>query len=414
MNVRIVQTPEDLPALCERISNAPRIGLDTEFHTEKSYTPHLMVVQLVFEDGVAIVDPLAVRDLRPMVEALTRTTVVGHALSSDLRILADAFETLPKAVFDTQVAAAFAGYGLSISLLDLVRDLCGVTLRKSQTVSDWSTRPFSPKQVEYLVDDVRYLFALEDGLRAKLRARGRERWAEEEMPALVDVGTYRSDPKRLYLRVSGNARMNRRELGILNELAIVRDRYARERNVPLKYVLPDDVMVGIVQLRPKAVEDLSQLRRVDAGTRRNLGERIVDAVKRGEALPEDALPPRAPKPLGPQREALVATMAVLVSAMAAENELPTTMLLPRAALERIAREAPQSPEALGDVVNLTSWRRALVVEPLWQLLNGNSVLRVRGYAQADPRTTFEPLEDEPGPAAAAAGKRAGGVSRAPR
>jgi hypothetical protein len=36
-------------------------------------------------------------------------------------------------------------------------------------------------------------------------------------------------------------------------------------------------------------------------------------------------------------------------------------------------------------------------------LTGNSVLRVRGYAEAEPRTTFETLDDEPGPAAAAAG-----------
>jgi ribonuclease D len=391
MNVTIVDTPDALAAVCERVARADRVGLDTEFHTEKSYTPHLMVVQLLFDDGVAIIDPLALRDLRPLVDALTQTTVVGHALSSDLRILADAFETLPRAVFDTQVAAAFAGYGLSISLLDLVRELCDVTLRKSQTVSDWSTRPFTPKQVDYLVDDVKYLFTLEDGLREKLRARGREEWADQEMPALVELRTYRADPKRLYLRVSGNARMNRRELGILNELAHLRDRYARERNIPLKYVLPDDVMIGLVQLRPKTVDDLAQLRRIDAGTRRNLGDRIVETVRRGEALPEDDLPPRAPKPLGPQREALVSTMAVLVSALAAENELPTTMLLPRAALERIAREAPQTPEALGDVVNLTSWRRHLVVEPLWRLLNGESALRVRGYTNGDPRTTFEPL-----------------------
>ena len=350
-----------------------------------------MVVQLLFEDGVALVDPLALRDLRPLVDALAGARVVGHALSSDLRILADAFETLPREVFDTQVAAAFVGYGLSISLLDLVRDLCGVTLRKSQTVSDWSTRPFTPKQVDYLVDDVKYLFDLEDTLREKLRARGRESWADEEMPALAELRTYRNDPRRLYLRVSGNARMNRRELGILNELAQLRDRYARERNIPLKYVLPDDVMVGLVQLRPKTVEELSQLRRIDAGTRRNLGERIVEAVRRGEAIAEDELPPRAPKPLGAQREALVSTMAVLVSALAAENDLPTTLLLPRAALERIAREAPQTPEALGDVVNLTSWRRQLAVEPLWRLLSGESVLRVRGYGNGDPRTTFEPV-----------------------
>ncbi|MBV8644083.1 MAG: ribonuclease D [Candidatus Eremiobacteraeota bacterium] len=394
VTVSLVDTPEALAATCARVAASERIGIDTEFHTEKSYTPHLMVVQVLFDDGVALIDPLALRDLRPLVDALAGARVVGHALSSDLRILADAFETLPHAVFDTQVAAAFVGYGLSISLLDLVRDLCGVTLRKSQTVSDWSTRPFTAKQVEYLVDDVRYLFDLEDRLRAKLSARGREPWADEEMPALAALRTYRNDPKRLYLRVSGNARMNRRELGILNELAHLRDRYARERNIPLKYVLPDDVMIGLVQLRPKTVDDLSQLRRIDNGTRRNLGERIIEAVQRGEEIPDDELPPRAPKPLGPQREALVSTMAVLVGALAAENDLPTTLMLPRAALERIAREAPQTPEALGDVVNLTSWRRQLIVDPLWELLSGESALRVRGYRTGDPRTTFERV-DEP-------------------
>jgi ribonuclease D len=392
--VTLVDTPEALALTCERIARSSRVGLDTEFHTEKSYTPHLMVVQLLFDDGVALVDPLSVRDLLPLVDALAGARVVGHALSSDLRILADAFGTLPREIYDTQVAAAFVGYGLSISLLDLVRDLCGVTLRKSQTVSDWSTRPFTQKQVEYLVDDVRHLFDLEDGLRARLAARGRESWAEQEMPVLSELRTYRNDPRRLYLRISGNARMNRRELGILNELANLRDRYARERNIPLKYVLPDDVMAGLVQLRPKSVDELSQLRRIDAGTRRNLGERIIEAVRRGEELPEDELPPRAPKPLGPQREALVSTMAVLVSALAAENDVPTTLMLPRAALERIAREAPQTPEALGDVVNLTSWRRELVVQPLWEMLSGESVLRVRGYRTGDPRTAFERLEPE--------------------
>jgi ribonuclease D len=147
-------------------------------------------------------------------------------------------------------------------------------------------------------------------------------------------------------------------------------------------------MVGLVQLRPKSADELGQLRRLDAGTRRNLGERIVEAIARGEAIPEDRLPPRAPKPLGAQREALVSTMAVLVSALAAENDLPTTLLMPRAALERIAREAPQSPAALGDLVELTPWRRELVVAPLWELLSGEKALRVCGYGDGNPRTVF--------------------------
>ncbi len=387
-DVVLVDNPGSLAALIERVKNAPRVGIDTEFHNERSYSAQLMVVQLAFDDGVAIVDPLTLGDLRPLVEVLARTEIVGHALSSDLRILAEDYGSLPQTAFDTQVAAAFCGYGLTISLLDLVRELAGVTLRKSQTVSDWSTRPLSPKQIDYLVDDVRYLFALADRLGALLAERGRAEWAREEMRSLVDLRAYRADGRRLYLRVSGNARMSRRELGILNELAILRDRLARERNIPLKFIMPDDVLAGIVGLRPKTIDELVQLRRLDNGIKRHYGARIIEAVARGEALPEDELPLRAPRPLGAQREALVATMAVLVNAVAAENDLPTTLLLPRNALERIARETPASAAAIDAALNLAPWRRRLIVEPLWELLAGERVVRVEGYLGGNPRTTF--------------------------
>lgn len=337
-------------------------------------------------DEVALVDPLAVRQLRPLIDALTTTTVVGHALNSDLKIFVDLFDELPLAVFDTQLAAAFCGYGLSISLLDLVRDLAKVQLRKSQTVSDWSARPLSPKQIDYLVDDVRYLFTLQDKLIEQLQERGRLEWAIEECRALADPKRYRGDPGRLFTRIPGNARLGRRELGILRELAIVRDRAARERNVPLKYVIPDDAMIGIVQIRPKTVEDLVQLRRVENGIRRTFGPLIVEAVARGEAIPEDELPPRPARSLTPQRESLVSTMNVLVNAIAAENELPPTLLVPRASLERVARELPATHEDFIASLDLAPWRRELVVEPLWRFVSGRAPLRIEGYSEGVPRT----------------------------
>jgi ribonuclease D len=394
LNVDLITEPAALTALCERIAAAPRIALDTEFHTEKHFTPKLMVVQVAFDDAVAIVDPLALPDLRPLADALTGATVVGHALSSDLRILEDAFQTLPRDAYDTQVAAAFCGYGMSISLLDLVRDVAGVTLLKSQTVSDWSTRPFTPRQVDYLVDDVRYLFAVADKLNEKLVARGRQSWALEEMRTLVDPRTYRSDKRRLYLRVAGNARMNRRELGVLNELALLRETIARERNIPLKYVLPDDVLVGLVGLRPSTIEELSQLRRLDAGMRKHIGTRILAAVAAGEAIPEDELPPRAPRPLGAQRDALVAAIALLINAVAAANDLPAALLVSRVEIERIARDLPQSPEELSALLNLTPWRRDLVVGPLWDFLCGERVLRISSYLDGLPKTTWETRLEE--------------------
>ncbi len=385
MNVELVGDPAALAALCSRIAAAGRIALDTEFHTEKHFTPKLMVVQIAFDDAVAIVDPLAFADLRPLADALAGASVVGHALSSDLRIIDDMFGTLPASAYDTQIAAAFCGFGNSISLLDLVREITGVVLRKSQTVSDWSTRPFTPKQLDYLVDDVRYLFPVAAKLDEILEGRGRRAWALEEMRSLVDPRSYRSDKRRLYLRVAGNARLNRRELGILNELAVLRETIARERNVPLKYILPDDVLAGIVALRPKAVDELGQLRRLDPGMRKAIGARIIEAVQIGEGLPEETLPPRAPRPLGAQRDALVAALALLVNAVAAANDIPATLLLTRGDIERIARETPATREDLAALLDLSPWRRDLIVGPLWELLTGERVLRIVDYLSGSPR-----------------------------
>ena len=80
-------------------------------------------------------------DLTPLAQALSRSRLPGTRWQSDLRILADRFGLLPKRAFDTQLAAAFCGYGMSISLGDLIHSLLDVRLRKAHTVSDWSRAP---------------------------------------------------------------------------------------------------------------------------------------------------------------------------------------------------------------------------------------------------------------------------------
>jgi len=384
----IVASYDALPALCERVAKAARVGLDTEFHAERTYAPRLMVVQLAFEDGSVVVDPIAIPDLGALSVALDETTVVGHALSSDLKIFADRFGRVPSKVFDCQVAASFLGYGMQVSLADLVRDICKVRLAKSQTVSDWSARPFTPKQIEYLVDDVDYLFAMQDALTARLEAAGRLEWALAESAQLGEVDRYRSDARRGLLRISGSNRMNRRELGVLSQLLMLRDRIARERDIPPKYVMPDDVMAGLATLRPKHVEDLAQLRRLDAGMRRNLGDAILSAVARGEAIPDDELPEKPARPLGNARETLVALLGVAAGEIARQNDLPQSLVVPRAALERVAREIPSDREAFERTLGIEGWRLELIGEPLWGLLCGTGVARVEGYLEGDPKIVF--------------------------
>ncbi|HMD02407.1 MAG TPA: ribonuclease D [Candidatus Baltobacteraceae bacterium] len=398
MSAELIEDAPALAALCERIAGAERVALDTEFHNERSYSARLMAVQLVAGDEIAIVDPLRVRDLQPLAEALRGTTVVGHALQSDLKIFADRFSVLPAAAFDTQLAAAFCGYGMSVSLADLTHDVTGVRLRKSQTVSDWSTRPLSPQQIEYLVDDVRHLFTLQDSLRERLERKGRLGWFEEDARRLVDPARYAPDPERLYLRIPGAMRMNRRELGVLRELAQLRDRLARERDVPLKYIIPDDVMAGIVSLHPASRDDLAQLRRLDGGSRKAYGDKIVAAVAAGLALAESDLPRKPARPPGLDRDAVVACLGVLVNSIATEHDLPAGLLMPRASLERVARELPSGVEDIARALEASEWRAGLVAQPLHELLSGEVGLTVTGTRRGHPKVARVPLQKngEPG------------------
>ncbi len=387
----IVEEQRALGALCERVADAARVGLDTEFHAERTYAPRLMVVQIAFDEGAAIVDALALPDLKKLALALTHTTIVGHALSADLKIFADRFELVPPRVFDTQVAAAFLGYGMQVSLADLVRSVCGVRLAKSQTVSDWSARPFSARQIEYLVGDVGYLLPAYDVLCPRLEKKGRYEWVYEECAELGDIERYRMDERRAYLRIPGAMRMNRRELGILNELVKLRDATARARDLPVRYVLPDDVVAGLAVLKPTKPDELSQLRRLDGSMKRQLGAAILDAVARGLALDESDLPQRPARPTAPARDALVAYLGAAITEIAREAELPPSLLVPRAALERLAREIPRDRAEFERALALQPWRLALVAEPLWRLCSGTAALKIEGYEQGDPKVR---LSDE--------------------
>ncbi len=384
-SVPIVNEPRAFTQLCARVRNAARVALDTEFHAERTYAARLMVLQLAFDDGVAIVDALALPDLQPLALALTHTTVIGHALSADLKIFADRYGVVPSRVFDSQVLAAFLGYGMQVSLGDLVRSVCGVRLAKSQTVSDWSARPFSARQIEYLVDDVIHLLPLYDALVPRLVEKGRYEWAYEECEELGDIEHYQLDERRAYIRIPGAMRMNRRELGILSELVRLRDRIARERDLPVRYILPDDVIAGLAVIKPARHEDLSQLRRLDGNAKRQLGQAILDAVARAQALAEDELPTRPARPASPAREPLVNVLNAAIAEIARDADLPPSLLVPRAALERLSREIPQERAEFERVLGLQPWRLGLVAQPLWDLCCGQARLEIEGYANGDPK-----------------------------
>ena len=122
--------------------------------------------------AAACVDPLALAGLAPLAAVLTAPTVVKvmHASRQDLEVLLPV-AGLTRPVFDTQIAAASPGLPAQIGYAELVRRLLGHELAKSHTRTDWSRRPLSPEQIDYALDDVRYLLPLAELLQEQMLAR---------------------------------------------------------------------------------------------------------------------------------------------------------------------------------------------------------------------------------------------------
>src|SRR5262249_26124471 len=142
--------------------------------------------------------------------------VVLHGGGQDLEILALLMSEPVRGVVDTQVEAAFLGYGLQVGLSVLLERVLKVRIRKDQTYTDWTRRPLKPEQLAYARADVVHLLPLHDRLRSDLEGRGRLRWVEEELKRLEDGERYQALPDEERFRtVKGWQRLEASELAVL-------------------------------------------------------------------------------------------------------------------------------------------------------------------------------------------------------
>jgi ribonuclease D len=367
--------------LAERARATGRLGIDTEFMGEGRYRPLLCLVQVAVEEAgdvrVEVLDPLLDDfDPAPLAGVLAdpEVEIILHAGRQDVALLRRVWSTDVRSVFDTQVAAGFAGRRAQLGYEALLSELTGVRLRKSASFTRWDARPLSEEQVRYAREDVLHLLELADALQGELAERGRLEWAREECRALEDVSDER-DPDAIFARLPRVNSLDPTQRAVARELVEWREAVAREGDRPVPSVLPDAALVEVAKRRPQSLERLAQIRGLNEGALRRRGQAIVAAVQRGrERAPIPAEGVRAPPP-DPGDAPLIALAEALVRARASENELAYELLAARADLQRIVtalREGAEEP----DVRTLQGWRRDLVGHELLELLAGRRSLRI--------------------------------------
>ena len=335
---RLLTAADDLVAFAERIRSTGRVALDTEFVWERTYYPVLGIVQLAIENECVLVDAQALPDLAPLFPVLRdpAVPVVLHGGGQDLSILAQMMGAPVRNVVDTQIVAAFLGYGAQIGLSVLLDRVLKVRIRKDQTYTDWVRRPLKPEQLAYALVDVQHLLELDARLRAELEQRSRLQWVEEELRLLEEPTRYAetSDDRR-YTSVKGWQRLDSRDLAVLRQLAAWREHVARRADIRPNFVMGDIVLTTIAARPPKHVEDLRDTRGLSKGTVDRYGRDLMEALERGRNCPREEWPVR-PDRTQRQPNGLIALLRTAVQAVAAREKLAAELIATGRDLDALA------------------------------------------------------------------------------
>ena len=382
-----VNDTETLIKLVEQLRSAPAVGIDTEFMRERTYYARLCLIQIASDDVAAIIDPLTIDDLSPLAELVEDTSVVKifHAGSQDLEIFYRLLGVATNPVFDTQVAATLAGFQQQVGYGALVREMLDVQLDKGDTYTDWAKRPLSDTQVEYALNDVRYLPEMYRRLVAELDKEGRTAWLAADFGRMQDPATYQVAPQEQWRRVKRISSLNRRQLAVAREVAAWRELEAQHRDMPKRWVIGDESIVEIARRAPSSAADLAAVRGVSDKVSRAAQKSILEAVAAGVAVADCDLPTIAKRRrVQGDVDGAVDLMVALVRVRAREHGVAMPLLASRDDLERLAGgEREASPL-------LEGWRRSMVGDELVRLLDGSVAMRlVDGALVIEPSANGE-------------------------
>jgi ribonuclease D len=359
-----------------------RFGIDTEFMSEGRYRALLCLVQVAVDDPqtpgrprMILIDAFEPVEIGPLSALLAdpQVEVILHAGRQDVAILRRVWNTEMTNIFDTQIAAGFAGASAQAGYGNLLGAILGRRVGKTASYTRWDARPLTAEQLSYAAEDVAHLLELADELQRRLRATERLEWAREECRRL-EGATDERDPETAWERLPRVNQLDPGSRAVAKELAAWRERTASQEDRPVGSVLADPPLVELAKRQPSTVRALEQIRGIHPSGIRRRGPAILDAIAAGRAAP--SIPREEARGRSEPSDApLIALAEALLRARALDAGLAYELIASRSELEQIVAAARRS-EPEPDVRTLAGWRRELVGADLRDLLDGRSAVAV--------------------------------------
>jgi len=351
------------------LSVPERIAVDTESNSLHAYRERVCLIQFSTHNKDYVVDPLVIQDLSALAPIFSnpKTEKIFHAAEYDLICLKRDFGFEFVNLFDTMQAARILGYPF-VGLDNILAEKFSVTIDKRHQKADWGARPLTPAQMDYARFDTHYLFRLRDLLEAELREKGRWELALEDFAMACHIGEPREKHNgSSWKRFAARKDLSLRELTIISELCVFRDRIAERLDRPVFKVIGDDILLDIARKLPEKDVDLAGIglsskqinlwgHDILAATRRGVE---APTVKRDQVnRPSDAMLRRLEK-LKVWRKKLAKDMAV-------ESDI----VLPKMYLNMLAENPPKNLQELGISMQASPTRFHKYGEEIYRLIGG--------------------------------------------
>lgn len=371
MSVTIIETTAAFDELVSHLLQQTLIAVDTEFQRETTYYPELALVQIACEDTVVCIDPLAF-NARPGLASLMLNadlTKLFHSCSQDLEVLHYYLGDCPVNIEDSQIAYALLSDQLQVSYAAMINTLMAKELDKSQTRTDWLKRPLTDKQLKYAAEDVLYLYQCYPILMQQLMDAGRKPWYIEECAKLSScVDIENTQFPELWKRVKGTTKLDRKQLAIIQAIAVWRESLAQQKNRPRRRILPDDVVIKISDEQPITLGHLSAVLKQHArGIDQHALSELLASIDRAISLPEAQWPDNRFTVLNNQQKQLLKKLQQSVNTVSDQLGISPSVLYSRKQLEQLIlnRDATK-------VLNINEWRYHIAGKQLHQIIENNS------------------------------------------
>lgn len=368
-----IDRDDQLAELCARWRNQASIAVDTEFMRSETFFPIAGLLQIGDGQGCYLIDPLTITALDPLRELLLDEKVVKvlHSCSEDLEVFQRWLGLVPAPLFDTQIAAAFAGFGFGLGYANLLKSVLGIDIPKDETRSDWLSRPLSQAQLKYAALDVAYMLVVYGKLLQILKANHRLEWVRSDCADLVSKARESDDFLDAYQKVGFAWKLRPQELAILRALCVWREIEARARDIPRNRLIKEPSLWEIARKKPQELNQLQRIADIPQRTLKADSDTLLAIVKEECESDPESWPERLDPPLAQSEGPLIKELKQFVRSKAEADNIPPEVLIRKKDYESIVRSGMKN----GDYQlppRLLGWRYDLIGEGLLQLAKGYS------------------------------------------